>query len=113
MVGADDEAFELVKPAVQAVGVAGGARGRTRRRNPDEVGAQHVHFISFAAACEASRLAEAAGINLQDLGRWCATATRISGGAGAIMVRDDTKPLAARHFLYDLFLHTRIWARRT
>ena len=30
-----------------------------------------------------------------------------SGGPGAIMVRDDMKPLAPDHFLYDMFVHTR------
>ena len=30
-----------------------------------------------------------------------------SGGPGAIMVRDDTKPLAPDHFLHDMFVHTR------
>ena len=28
-----------------------------------------LHFISFTAACEAQKLAEAAGLNLQDLGK--------------------------------------------
>ena len=31
----------------------------------------------------------------------------LSGGPGAIMFRDDMKPLTADHFLYEPFLHTR------
>ena len=41
-----------------------------------------LHFISFAAACEASKLAEAAGINLQELGRVVRHSDAQSGGAG-------------------------------
>jgi 3-hydroxyisobutyrate dehydrogenase-like beta-hydroxyacid dehydrogenase len=66
-----------------------------------------LHFISFTAACEASRLAEAAGVNLQDLGNVVRHSDAQSGGAGAIMFRDDTKPLAPDHFLYQPFLHAR------
>jgi 3-hydroxyisobutyrate dehydrogenase-like beta-hydroxyacid dehydrogenase len=64
-----------------------------------------LHFISFTAACEASKLAEAAGVNLQDLGNVVRHSDAQSGGAGAIMFRDDTKPLTPDHFLYQPFLH--------
>ena len=64
-------------------------------------------YIGFAAACEAQKLAEAAGIDLQKLGRVVRHSDAQSGGPGAIMVRDDTKPLQPDHFLYDMFVHTR------
>ena len=64
-------------------------------------------FIGFAAACEAQKLAEAAGIDLQKLGRVVRHSDAQSGGPGAIMVRDDTKPLEPDNFLYDMFVHTR------
>jgi 3-hydroxyisobutyrate dehydrogenase-like beta-hydroxyacid dehydrogenase len=44
---------------------------------------------------------------LQDLGNVVRHSDAQSGGAGAIMFRDDMKPLAADHFLYQPFLHTR------
>ena len=46
-------------------------------------------FIGFAAACEALKLAEAAGIDLQQLGRVVRHTDALTGGPGAIMVRDD------------------------
>ena len=64
-------------------------------------------FIGFAAACEAQKLAEAAGIDLQKLGRVVRHSDAQSGGPGAIMARDDTKPLPPDHFLHDMFVHTR------
>ena len=64
-------------------------------------------FTSYAAACEAMKLAEAAGLDLQALGRVVRHTDTLTGGAGAIMVRDDMKNLEPDHFLYQPFLHTR------
>jgi 3-hydroxyisobutyrate dehydrogenase-like beta-hydroxyacid dehydrogenase/alkylhydroperoxidase/carboxymuconolactone decarboxylase family protein YurZ len=64
-------------------------------------------FVSYAAACEASKLAEASGLNLQDLGRVVRHTDAFTGGAGAIMLRDDMKSLEPDHFLYQPFVHTR------
>ena len=50
---------------------------------------------------------EAAGIDLQDLGKVVRHSDAQSGGPGAIMYRDDTKPLTPEHFLHDMFIHTR------
>ncbi len=64
-------------------------------------------FTSYVAACEAMKLAEAAGLDLQALGRVVRHTDALTGGPGAIMVRDDMKPLDPDHFLYQPFLHTR------
>jgi 3-hydroxyisobutyrate dehydrogenase len=64
-------------------------------------------FIGFAAACEAQQLAEAAGINLQDLGKVVRHSDDQSGGPGAIMYRDTTAPLAPDDFWYGVFGHVR------
>ena len=107
MVGATDEAFELIQePFSQwaSVIIHAGAPGAGTRM---KLARNMLHFISFTAACEASKLAEAAGLNLQDLGNVVRHSDGQSGGAGAIMFRDDMKPLTADHFLYQPFLHTR------
>ncbi|EUA51752.1 putative oxidoreductase domain protein [Mycobacterium xenopi 3993] len=64
-------------------------------------------FTSYAAACEAMKLAEAAGLDLQALGRVVRHTDALTGGPGAIMVRENMKPLEPGHFLYEPFLHTR------
>ena len=107
MVGADDEAFALVKPVFEqwaSLIVHAGAPGAATRM---KLARNMLTFIGFAAACEAQQLAEAAGINLQDLGKVVRHSDDQSGGPGAIMYRDDTKPLTPEHFLHDMFIHTR------
>ncbi|MFI5510070.1 NAD(P)-dependent oxidoreductase [Mycobacterium sp. NPDC051804] len=107
MVGADDEAYETVKPVFKkwaSMVVRAGEPGAGTRM---KIARNMLTFIGFTAACEASRLAEAAGIDLQKLGRVVRHSDAQSGGPGAIMARDDTKPLAPDHFLYDMFVHTR------
>jgi len=107
MVGADDEAYDTVKPIFKkwaSMVVRAGEPGAGTRM---KIARNMLTFIGFTAACEASRLAEAAGIDLQKLGRVVRHSDAQSGGPGAIMARDDTKPLAPDHFLYDMFVHTR------
>jgi 3-hydroxyisobutyrate dehydrogenase-like beta-hydroxyacid dehydrogenase len=107
MVGATDAAFALIKEPfalwASLVVRAGGPGAGTRMK----LARNMLHFISFAAACEASKLAEASGLNLQDLGNVVRHSDKLTGGAGAIMFRDDMKPLNPDHFLYQPFLHTR------
>jgi 3-hydroxyisobutyrate dehydrogenase-like beta-hydroxyacid dehydrogenase len=64
-------------------------------------------FTSYAAACEAMQLAEAAGLNLQALGRVVRHSDAQTGGPGAIMVREDMTELAPEHWLHGAFTHTR------
>lgn len=107
MVGADDEAYDTVKPVFKkwaSMVVRAGEPGAGTRM---KIARNMLTFIGFTAACEASRLAEAAGIDLQKLGRVVRHSDAQSGGPGAIMAREDTKPLAPDHFLYDMFTHTR------
>jgi 3-hydroxyisobutyrate dehydrogenase len=65
-----------------------------------------VTFASFAAVGEALRLAEAAGIDLAGLGDVVRHSDAVTGGAGAIMLRDVTTPLAADDGLRPIFEHT-------
>ena len=66
-----------------------------------------LHFISFAATAEASRLADAAGIDVAELGRVVRHTDAITGGAGAIMLRDSTAPIDPDDFWYGIFTHVR------
>jgi 3-hydroxyisobutyrate dehydrogenase-like beta-hydroxyacid dehydrogenase len=107
MVGADDAAYDIVKPVFKqwaSMVVRAGEPGAGTRM---KLARNMLTFIGFAAACEAQKLAEAAGLDLQKLGRVVRHSDAQSGGPGAIMARDDTKPLRPDHFLYDMFVHTR------
>ncbi len=107
MVGADDDAYDRVKPVFKqwaSMVVRAGEPGAGTRM---KLARNMLTFIGFAAACEAQKLAEAAGIDLQKLGRVVRHSDAQSGGPGAIMVRDTTGPLPSDDFLYDRFVHTR------
>jgi 3-hydroxyisobutyrate dehydrogenase-like beta-hydroxyacid dehydrogenase len=108
MVGATDEAFALVERPFSlwaSLVIHAGQPGAGTRM---KLARNMMHYISFAAACEASKLAEKCGLNLQDLGQVVRHTDAITGGAGSIMYRDDMKPIPADSFLYQPFLHARI-----
>jgi 3-hydroxyisobutyrate dehydrogenase-like beta-hydroxyacid dehydrogenase len=107
MVGADREVYERIKPVFKqfaSMVVHAGPPGAGTRM---KLARNMLTFTSYAAACEAMKLAEAAGIDLQALGRVVRHTDALTSGAGAIIVRDDMKPLTPEHFLYQPFLHTR------
>ena len=107
MVGAEREVYEKIKPAFKhwaAVVIHAGEPGAGTRM---KLARNMLTFTSYAAACEAMKLAEAAGLDLQALGRVVRHTDALTGGPGAIMVREDMKDLEPENFLYQPFLHTR------
>ncbi|OMC18835.1 MULTISPECIES: NAD(P)-dependent oxidoreductase [unclassified Mycobacterium] len=107
MVGAEREVYERIKPAFKhwaAMVIHAGEPGAGTRM---KLARNMLTFTSYAAACEAMKLAEAAGLDLQALGRVVRHTDQLTGGAGAIMVRDDMKDLEPDHFLYQPFVHAR------
>lgn len=107
MVGADEEAYHTVKPVFKkwaSLVVRAGEPGAGTRM---KLARNMLTFIGFAAANEAQFLAQAAGIDLQKLGRVVRHSDAQSGGPGAIILREDMSPLAPDHWLFDMFTHTR------
>jgi 3-hydroxyisobutyrate dehydrogenase-like beta-hydroxyacid dehydrogenase len=107
MIGADREVYERVKPAFKqfaSVVIHAGQPGAGTRM---KLARNMLTFTGYAAACEAMKLAEAAGIDLQALGRVVRHTDALTGGPGAIIVREDMAPLEPDDFLYEPFLHTR------
>lgn len=106
MVGATREVYERVKPVFRkwaALVIHAGEPGAGTRM---KLARNMLTFTSYAAACEAMKLAEAAGLDLQALGRVVRHTDALTGGPGAIMVRDNTADLPADHWLYNAFTHT-------
>ncbi|MGN2639508.1 NAD(P)-dependent oxidoreductase [Nocardia takedensis] len=66
-----------------------------------------LHFVAFTAATEASRLAEASGLDITALGKVVRHSDAITGGAGAIMLRESTAPIADGDFWQSIFGHVR------
>jgi 3-hydroxyisobutyrate dehydrogenase-like beta-hydroxyacid dehydrogenase len=107
MVGAEREVYERIKPAFKqwaSMVIHAGAPGAGTRM---KLARNMLTFTSYAAACEAMKLAEAAGLDLQALGRVVRHTDALTSGAGAIMVRDDMKTIEPENFLYEPFLHAR------
>ena len=107
MVGASRDVYESVKPVFKqwaSLVIHAGEPGAGTRM---KLARNMLTFTSFAAACEAMRLAEAAGLDLQALGRVVRHTDALTGGPGAIMVRDNMHELEPGHWLYDGFTHTR------
>lgn len=107
MVGGSDEAFERCREPFGAwadlvlhMGPVGAGTRTKLARNL-------LHFVSFTAAAEAQRLAEASGVSLRKLGRVVRHTDAITGGAGSIMLRPTTAPMKPDDDLYDILCHTR------
>jgi 3-hydroxyisobutyrate dehydrogenase-like beta-hydroxyacid dehydrogenase len=62
-------------------------------------------FVSYAAAGEAQRLAQAAGIDLRHLATAVRHSDAVTGGPGAIMLRETTVPMKAGDPLREILAH--------
>ncbi len=107
MVGGDRAAYERAKAVfarwatvVVHMGPAGAGTRTKLARNL-------MHFIAFTGVGEAQRLAEAAGLDLRKLARVVRHSDSVTGGPGAIMLRDTTAPVAPEDDWYDILSHTR------
>jgi 3-hydroxyisobutyrate dehydrogenase-like beta-hydroxyacid dehydrogenase len=107
MVGATPQAFEIVKePFSRWAGLvihAGEPGAGTRMK----LARNMITFVSYAAACEAQRLAHECGLDIAALGKVVRHTDAITGGPGAIMVRDSVGALKPDDFFYQPFSHTR------
>ena len=105
VVGGPEEAFAAARPALRAMGshvvhvgpVGAGTRFKLARNL--------MHFVAFTAATEAQRLAEAAGLDLTELGKVVRHTDAITGGPGAIMLRDTAAPMESSDPWYPIFEH--------
>lgn len=107
MVGGDRAAYEKAKPVFQRwaslvvhLGPAGAGTQAKLARNL-------ITFASYAVAAEASRLAEACGLDLGKLAAVVRHSDTVTGGPSAVMVRRSTEPLAAEDGLRPIFEHAR------
>ncbi|MEX2293095.1 MAG: NAD(P)-dependent oxidoreductase [Acidimicrobiales bacterium] len=107
MVGGERAAYELAKDVfarwasvVVHMGPAGAGTRTKLARNL-------MHFIAYTGAGEAQRLAEAAGLDLRKLARVVRHSDSVTGGPGAIMLRDTTTELQPGDDWFDILSHTR------
>lgn len=107
MVGADRAIYELIKPAFKqwaSLVIHAGLPGAGTRM---KLARNMLTFTCFAAVGEALALAEAAGLDLQALGRVVRHTDALTFGPGAIMFRDNTAEITPADPLYQPLCHTR------
>jgi 3-hydroxyisobutyrate dehydrogenase-like beta-hydroxyacid dehydrogenase len=107
MVGAERSVYERIKPAFKQWASMVVHAGEPGAGTQMKLARNMLTFTSYAAACEAMKLAAAAGLDLQALGRVVRHTDALTGGPGAIMVRDDMNSLDPENFLYQSFSHAR------
>ena len=107
LVGATPDGFASVEPVLSVMGtkiVHAGPLGSGTRFKLDR---NLLHFVAFTAATEASRLAEAAGLDPIALGDVVRHTDAITGGPGAILHRATTAPIEPGDFWLGVFKHVR------
>ena len=107
LVGGTAEAFKAAEPVLSVMGSKVIHAGPLGRGTQFKLARNLLHFISFTAATEAARLAEAAGLDLVALGDVVRHTDAITGGPGAILHRDTAAPIEPGDFWMDVFEHVR------
>lgn len=107
LVGGSAEAFAAVAPVLRVLGSKVVHAGQVGAGTRFKLARNLLHFVSFTAATEAQRLAEAAGLDLVALGDVVRHTDAITGGPGAIMHRDRTSQLDPEDFWHGVFSHVR------
>ncbi|MGC4961811.1 NAD(P)-dependent oxidoreductase [Gordonia sp. DT218] len=108
MVGGDRASYEQLKePFGLVAGMLVHAGDDVGAGTKMKLARNLLHFISFTAAAEASKLAEAAGISITKLGKVVRHTDAITGGAGSIILRDTTDEIAPDDFWYDILTPVR------
>jgi 3-hydroxyisobutyrate dehydrogenase-like beta-hydroxyacid dehydrogenase len=107
IVGGERAAYERAKPMFERWATLVVHMGPVGAGTRTKLARNAMQFTGYTAAFEAQRLAEAAGLDLQKLGRIVRHSDAVTGGAGVIMVRGNTGDLPPDDALHDLFCHTR------
>ena len=106
-------AYAAARPVLERMGTQVVHAGPIGAGTQMKLARNMMHFVAFTAATEAQRLAEAAGLDLVELGDVVRHTDAITGGPGAIMHRDTTAPLAEDDFWFGVFTTSARWGRRT
>lgn len=107
MVGGSDEAVAKAAEPFAKLGTLVAHLGPIGAGTRAKLARNLITFATMAAVGEASRLAEAAGVDLAKLGDVVRHSDKVTGGAGSTMLRASTEPLASDDGLFPIFTHTR------
>ena len=105
MVGGSDDAFAEARPVLDMMGSKVVHAGEIGAGTRFKLARNLLHFTAFTAATEAARLAEAAGLDLRQLGQVVRHTDAVTGGVGAILHRDTAGPVAPDDFWHGVLDH--------
>lgn len=106
MVGGPADAVERARPVLERYATLVVHCGPVGQGTRMKIARNLVTFASFAAVGEAQRLAAAAGLDVAALGDVVRHSDRVTGGAGAVMLRPDASVMADDDGLRPIFAHT-------
>lgn len=106
MVGGPADAMERARPVLERYATLVVHCGPVGQGTRMKIARNLVTFASFAAVGEAQRLAAAAGLDVAALGDVVRHSDRVTGGAGAVMLRPDASVMADDDGLRPIFAHT-------
>jgi len=103
MVGGTDEAIELCRPVFAHLASMVSHMGPVGAGTRTKLARNMMHFVAYTAAGEAQRLADAAGISVSELGNIVRHTDSVTGGPGAVMLRESGAQLDPSDGLYRPF----------
>jgi 3-hydroxyisobutyrate dehydrogenase len=106
MIGGTDEAVDRCREPFALMGTLLAHFGPVGSGTNAKITRNLITFASFAVVGEAQRLAAAAGLDLAKLGDVVRHSDRITGGAGAVMLRSSADRMADDDGLRPIFEHT-------
>lgn len=106
MVGGTDAAIARCTPVLEHFASMVQHMGPVGAGTRTKIARNLITFASFAVVGEAQRLAEAAGLDLNKLGEVVRHSDKITGGAGAIMLRPTAEEMDVEDGLRPIFGHT-------
>ncbi len=106
MVGGSAEAVERARPLLDRYAAMVVHTGPTGSATHMKIARNLITFASYAAAGEALRLADAAGLDVFQLGEIVRHSDGITGGPGAFMVRREAGLMSDDDGLRPMFGHT-------
>jgi 3-hydroxyisobutyrate dehydrogenase-like beta-hydroxyacid dehydrogenase len=107
MAGGDRDAIDRLRPPFGCFAAMVLHFGPVGSGTRAKIARNLITFVSYTAAAEAQRLAEAAGLDLRKLAKVVRHSDGITGGPGAIMLRPSTAPLPPDDGLFAIMSHTR------
>ena len=106
MVGGDAAAVDRARPLLERYATLVVHCGDVGQGTRMKIARNLVTFASYVATQEASRLAEAAGLDVARLGDVVRHSDKVTGGPGAVMLRQSAGPMLSDDGLRPIFGHT-------